>query len=1133
MLSGLSFAQECGFEVGDGGPYVVNEWDGLQFNAFAEGPNGIQFYGWDIAGCYLGEWPNLQVPWAGANGIQDCLLQFLDSDGNNVVHQWAIEYTIDDGECIQQWTTNLHVLNTPPSATWLSSCEGDIAWQVEFEFEVMDRAIGDYPLWIEVILYTQWGSESVHIDVVSEEGLWTFLLDTTLFPNRWNYELELIVSDDEDSTTTILGPCIFSNEREEPQEVEDSMDNHDDDNEQDTDADWWLPSSDWSTLFEVDSFFDLLFDTRDLPRKKIQRMLDACEELPLEWSRYSIYQVDSFFDIFYRLQAQSSEQRVDDFFDIMFELNEFDGAVSSSMNDFVDIYSKIQQFGRASTVQVDSFFDVFIELADTTNEQLLGDFIDELYELSSEYETDHVDSFFDLFTQRSLDADSTLTESFVEVFIDLQEEFSASSLDSFFEVMTELRDYENTESFFDSMYMLWENFSTRRVDHFFEVMVELERSYPLFMVDSLFTISLELADKEWFSMENFVNTVFELEWLLDTCPVGNEIEFMELIEEVMTSESSQIQQLLLDRLIDGLNDLSETRLRSLWIHKSTILRISLLINNVELTQLIDEARETLDELRSMIRDNDGLCTQEQLATMQAMKQRLESQVASLEQQMQSDKEALDKAKKEIEVIATDLKDMKKDLKDTKDDCEIKKGELDDITTRLGEIEAEMKEKETRVRELQQVLTNNDNVTEHVGDNPLGELDSWAAVTFDGGKTWIVMNGNAWVDAFLDSSSELSDIANELRDLDKQLRKLREEKSDKEQEKVDKEQEIKDCEQEISELEADIVTKETDQNNTQLTADQLRNNLNELKTAAEQLNTIIDQFNSLARRCGIEARKVLNDVLDLLRRMPPDVREAAEQDFEQTATPEEKEVRERPRETMDTGWQGLVEAAERLNWSMARVSSCPPPQERTYGPYLDDTRTYTVRWVESVWVSNSQGSRGLTEQSQREILEQLSRGIKLIDNLSTLMSAVDFAASKNPLWLIYSMGFQSNAVDAILDKLTEWQREWKFKGLPEWIEFSYWRLREIPVTVTEMHTDVYECEDGIWQFKEKTYTTRVDRAACTYSDGGTRRFTPRTADLDLRGCDMWSCPNAWASAYRIGMRTIMRQELRNRLLGACE
>ena len=159
-----------------------------------------------------------------------------------------------------------------------------MADQITLGYSAIDRADADYPLEVDIYIHTQFGSDFLDsLELPSSDPV-SFLFDTTDFPNRDGYQFELQVSDDEDTTTAMLGPCIIDNEEEVVEEEIEEDEIEQDDNDDDDEGWSYRSSRDTSQgeEFVVDSFFDVFYSIDKSPEYKIARLLDECDALPLD-----------------------------------------------------------------------------------------------------------------------------------------------------------------------------------------------------------------------------------------------------------------------------------------------------------------------------------------------------------------------------------------------------------------------------------------------------------------------------------------------------------------------------------------------------------------------------------------------------------------------------------------------------------------------------------------------------------------------------------------------------------------------------------------------------------------------------------------------------------------------------------
>ena len=560
--------------------------------------------------------------------------------------------------------------------------------------------------------------------------------------------------------------------------------------------------------------------------------------------------------------------------------------------------------------------------------------------------------------------------------------------------------------------------------------------------------------------------------------------------------------------------------------------------NDRVGMLLGEADDVLDELDILGQSVEGFWTKEMLEKLLKMKKELEDAIGTLTDQLNRDQAAKTAIENEIQGLKDMCDDLRKDLKDKKDECDDLQDDIDDLQDEIDDLEGDIDEKTDRVQELQTVLAAGSDSVSVVntsdGSDPLDGVPSGAAVSFDGGQTHVVAVGEAGVQDLIDAIREFNSIFKEIRGLEKDIRQLKKDKEAKEKEKDKKEKEKERCDKEkqdiedkIAEKETKITEKEGDKQTAAATVDGLRGDL-------DALNEKIKKFNELAAECKQAGLDLLKEVKDKYDNAPQDVKDAADETFGGRADQDEQDAWDEPGDDTSGDAGGVAGgAAQKMEDALAAASSCPPPQEKTYGPFIDQVTTYTLRGVEEIKVVDSKGTRWLTAARQKKIFEELSSFIDQTSDADTALSVVDFFTSGNPINLIYGLGFQNQAIDAILEKLKEWSENGKMNGLPEWIKYMYGRLWEIEVTATFKHTDVYECVDGIFQFKESIPTVDITKGECVYSAWDMRTYTPTPTELDLSGCTLGGCPNAWGDAFEKGLAKLKANQLNRRVVAECE
>lgn len=544
------------------------------------------------------------------------------------------------------------------------------------------------------------------------------------------------------------------------------------------------------------------------------------------------------------------------------------------------------------------------------------------------------------------------------------------------------------------------------------------------------------------------------------------------------------------------------------------------------SQIIRYAQEHRDEWET---SSTWPCTREELEKLLTIKAQLESQTAWLESAMENNKSAMEAAQKELDNLKKHQKDLAESIQDKQKDCDNKDDELTKAEEDLQDATDKISDTQDAIHNLQQGLTNGGSVTEYHGNDPLGWVAAGAAVSFDGGSSWVVMHGEAGVNDFLDAASTSKGTLKQLNKLKADLSNLKKEKEKLEQAKADKQKAADDCQKELDNLKKQMADLEAWIKNAQSRIDDLAAAQAWLEAEIQALNDMIDAFNALAEKCGIAARKAYLDAKAKLAGMPPEDREKVEDEFENTATKEEKDARTTADQNPNGGWWGwwtgsadLTDATRTLEEAMVTVSKCPPPSTKQVWPLRVTSTTEVLKWVDAISISNSQGTRWATDKTQKEAIESITLGINVVDKLDTLQSILNLIHDANPVNLIYGI-FQWKATDAILDKLKERQKNGTLRWLPKWIEVTYGPMWELPITTTTSETDHYICSNNIRKFDHTTSSQKVEVWECLYiADAVTMRYDVNIADLDLRGCSLWWCPAAWKDAFNLALKAAFKK-----------
>ena len=1102
----FTYAQPCSITPNDGWPYAINEGDDLIFNANSSfgGPGPLSM-GWDFGGAFfLGNWTGLMVPW---NNVQNGLLTAFGGDSWPNSYPGGIEYMINDGGCTITGSTDLMINNTDPNASFLFACPSDLSGIVLVDFLADDPAQDDYPLW--VFLIADDGFSQTVVDTTTVAGPvntgGTLNFDTTSLPDA-PYTLFLEVQDDvgmgidsilctvDNGTGMVMTWATQSTGGGSSWAWPTSKKTLGDDC---PDGDTSGSSTDGICKYEYDS------------NPCINKPSLSCEDRDDETCETIIERCDTY-DGIHKPSADDEDEYIEICFDFVYPIILVLADGTKVQVNSLDEYNQVID-QDITEVGIALYYPVQIELEDGTTETINNneELVPYIYDCE-ESPTDFIPP----------DPD--------DLGVDTPEPYDddLGSKDSSDEVLDAVFDGADLAD----LMLLRMGVSTGEKD---KTPVE-DAHDALNLCDGINTDSSWRQKKRYKAWDSSNPLLDFLAWF---CPEGEaDQELLEILLWVLMDKTPQEQQDLIQRALRNIDNIPRHVRQRIGVDQQffTITLLRLADTQHPNTALMEKTDKVLKDIAEHLASSaDGTCPPELLAQLLETKGQLEAEAAILSASIKKKEVDLAALKKKIDDQKEAIKKKEKDLADQKKKADDKQKDIDKLDKDAKDLDKDIKDLQDKVQDLQDVLTNEDDITEHVGDAPLEDIQSGAAVSFDGGASRVVAHGESWVEKLTGKFDGLRSVIDKLQEHEKDIRDKKKEKKQKEEdkkkaedEKAEMDKKIKDCEDKLKDMKKKLAEDEEYYKKCE-------DELNKLKAQAQELNDKIDAFNAAAEECGVEAEKAYEGARKKLDQMPPDDKEEAEEEFEEDLTEDEEDAINDPSDDKSTGGSGLGWAAEKLEEAMRNASDCPPPQEKTHGPIRDGQNSHTLKWVEGITIGNSQGSRGLTDESQREILEQLSIGIKIIDTLSTVISLADFASTKNPFAAIFSLWFQSSAIDAILDKLSERQRNGKLKGLPEWIEFSYGRLRDVTFVVTDMHTDTYECVDGIWQYKSTSYTQEIDQWACQYSDGDTYRYTVDDKKLNFEGCSLGSCPHAWTDATKLGLSELMKIKLKDRVIGRCE
>ncbi|HLD02523.1 MAG TPA: hypothetical protein VJC07_02380 [Candidatus Nanoarchaeia archaeon] len=542
------------------------------------------------------------------------------------------------------------------------------------------------------------------------------------------------------------------------------------------------------------------------------------------------------------------------------------------------------------------------------------------------------------------------------------------------------------------------------------------------------------------------------------------------------------------------------------------------------------------------------CTPETIARLNKEKAELEKMVADLEGE---ERGLLDK----LESVNSDLSAMNEQKTIITSSISSLSSQITDLQTKAQQLDQKkadltksIEKMKKRMDELTRILADAEGLGVHSGGgDPLGGMDSGGAVSYDGGNSWITFKGNAGAEKFLERMQKLKEIKKELLDLsrqfadmDKERQSIENQQKDMESKKSSLEKDLADKQKELSNLEGQIEGKEAEKQ-------QLSDKLDELAKSAKDLNDMVKAFNDKARKCGIEAHGTFIDALAKLKKMPPGMQQKTRVIFDGQATEEEKDVLAKSGYVADSKSAEVITAADKLTSSMKEASNCKDG-ETMKGELNTYIYEFTLHGVDRVWIADWQGVRGLKMSEQQEAFEEISKGISVIDTGDLGLDIIDLLQDANPVGLIYSFGFQDPAVNAIMGQIKNWISQGALAGPPLWIQVGYGKLWDQDIKQTTNTVDVYKCVEGIWQYSNTEKDVKVERSACSYTDGGVHEYEVPLEELDwtpgsggARGswndedAKKWAGknPQGWSTSFNAAIREAFDEKLKGYVIGKCE
>lgn len=487
---------------------------------------------------------------------------------------------------------------------------------------------------------------------------------------------------------------------------------------------------------------------------------------------------------------------------------------------------------------------------------------------------------------------------------------------------------------------------------------------------------------------------------------------------------------------------------------------------------LNDLDRQLDAVRNSLQT--GPCTEEEIAALNAQKAVLEAEAASL-MSKQSDLKGEIKACND----AKDGMETNKNNEQTKADEAGKKA--DQAQQEIDKANGEITDLEQDIANLQEILTGGDNVETTTSSSPLDGISSGAAITFDGGATWVVATGEAGAQQLSENLASNPGIVQDLQNKKTELDQKKADKQQAEQDKAKAEQDKADAEQKKADIEQQIEAKKQD------TAKKAAE-LDAIGAAIDALNAKIAEFNAVAAKCEIAAAAAeraaserLDEAKRTLDKMPPEDKEAAEQEFEENATDAEKDA------DVDAGYAGGAadDAAEKLKEAMRNASGCTNGAKKCGETFT--SRRYvssgTEGWFQTLLFLRGGGLDG--DQKYNDMVNEIQDSF---DNVDTgeklglaLTTTIDALAGGSILnigiaipGLVYG-AWTDIARQAALNKIAEIRQIVPNPAIDgDLFFYGGWDKY-----VKDTWQKDYICEDGIWQYNGNSLIATATE--CEYKD----------------------------------------------------
>lgn len=439
--------------------------------------------------------------------------------------------------------------------------------------------------------------------------------------------------------------------------------------------------------------------------------------------------------------------------------------------------------------------------------------------------------------------------------------------------------------------------------------------------------------------------------------------------------------------------------------------------------------------------------------------RLRQEGAQLEAQAQQINARGEEIQRLIPELDAEITNTQNALQQETENIERLSQEIEARTNQLNDITNQIQQIRDRVQELQQLIAGGANGNVRGPDPLAGVSGPGAGVSFDGGETFVTVEGNEGVENLIETMRRNAEIMRELQALSTQLRGLKQQKQQLENERTDLKQQLEQAQQHAQQLDQDLTEKEQKR-------ESLAQEATQLDQQAQELNALIDRFNQANNRCVGAANRARDNLvlaLSQLERMPPEERARARERYTASGVGDDP---------TDSG-EAADEALDTLIGIMIQESQCPPPQIKTIEGEVVGTGV-ALRGVSKVWISAVRNIRGggLSEEEQRELLEGMTDTFQAVDTVTSLFglttegpgieqtasAAAQLAGTEIPP-LSYD-SFIGKARDAITDTLRKWLEGHTLGGLPDEIDVSFSDFWQVPILA--VRTEKYECINHIMQ-----------------------------------------------------------------------